>query len=82
MGYVSINEAKAKLASLVQAVESGVETEIVISRRGKPAARLVPLDRQGQTLKWGVAKGKIALPDDFDADDEEIVALFAGKTPL
>jgi len=38
---VSIAEAKARLSELVRRVELGGET-IVITRRGKPVARLVP----------------------------------------
>ena len=40
MKRVQIAEAKAHLSALVERVESG--EEIVISRRGKPVARLVP----------------------------------------
>ena len=43
MGMVNMHEAKSRLSELVGAVESGAEEEIVIARKGKPAARLVPL---------------------------------------
>lgn len=39
--------------------------EIVISRRGKPVARLAPIPGRG--LKFGVLKGKLTVPSDFDA---------------
>jgi prevent-host-death family protein len=43
MKPVQIAEAKAHLSALVERVESG--EEIVIARRGKPVARLVPEPR-------------------------------------
>lgn len=43
MKHVQIAEAKAHLSALVERVESG--EEIVIARRGKPVARLVPEPR-------------------------------------
>ena len=40
MRQVQIAEAKAHLSALIQRVESG--EEIVIARRGRPVARLIP----------------------------------------
>ncbi len=40
MQHVQIAEAKAHLSALIERVEAG--EEIVIARRGKPVARLVP----------------------------------------
>jgi prevent-host-death family protein len=37
---INVREARRRLASLLDAVEAG--DEVVITRRGKPAARLVP----------------------------------------
>ena len=47
MKRVQIAEAKAHLSALVERVDSG--EEIVISRRGKPVARLVPEPRTQRT---------------------------------
>jgi prevent-host-death family protein len=47
MKRVQIAEAKAHLSALVERAESG--EEIVISRRGKPVARLVPEPRTQRT---------------------------------
>jgi len=72
-------EAKSNLSRLVDAVESGSETEIIIARNGRPAARLVPLARpSGQRI--GVAKGKFIVPDNIDEDNDLIAALFNGDT--
>src|SRR6516162_3287258 len=46
MPVVNMLEAKSSLSRLVEAVESGAETEIIIARNGRPAARLA-LARSG-----------------------------------
>lgn len=43
MHQVQIAEAKAHLSALVERVEAG--EEIIIARRGKPVARLIPEPR-------------------------------------
>lgn len=43
MQQVQIAEAKAHLSALVERVEAG--EEIIIARRGKPVARLIPEPR-------------------------------------
>jgi antitoxin (DNA-binding transcriptional repressor) of toxin-antitoxin stability system len=39
----------------------------VIAKAGRPVARLVALAATARVRKVGVLKGKLALPDDFDA---------------
>lgn len=73
-------EAKSKLSSLVEAVETGVETEIIIARNGRPVARLVPLDSSHLGPRIGVAKGVFVVPDCIDAANEEIDPLFHGAS--
>ena len=46
MAKVNMHEAKTNLSKLVEAIESGKETEIVIARNGKPVARIVALDAE------------------------------------
>lgn len=79
MPTVNMLEAKTKLSKLVEAVETGKESEIVIARNGKPAARLVPIEAKPKGPRIGIAKGLFTVPDDFDADDEEIAKLFYGE---
>jgi prevent-host-death family protein len=43
MTEIALYEAKAHLSALIERVEQAGE-EIVITRRGRPAARLVPVD--------------------------------------
>jgi antitoxin (DNA-binding transcriptional repressor) of toxin-antitoxin stability system len=46
MTRVNMLEAKTHLSRHFEAIESGAESEIVIARDGKPAARLVPVDEE------------------------------------
>ena len=75
MPVVNMLEAKNNLSKLVEAVESGGESEIIIARNGKPAARIVPIERKKRP-RIGVAKGQFEMPDDIDRDNEEIARLF------
>jgi prevent-host-death family protein len=60
---VNLNEARTSLSKLVDRAASG--EEIVITRAGKPRARLVPL--ADRTLrKPGGWEGKVWVADDFD----------------
>jgi prevent-host-death family protein len=80
MAMVNIHEAKSTLSKLVEAVQSGAETEVIIARNGRPAARLVPIAKK-QVIRFGLGKGKFNLPDDFDADNELIQAMFEDRLP-
>ena len=52
---VNMLDAKTRLSRLVEAVESGAESEIIIARNGKPAAKLVPVGAK-QAGRFGIAK--------------------------
>ncbi len=78
MQTVNIHEAKTHLSRLIAAIKSGAEAEVIIAQNGVPAARLVPLAKKPK-IKWGLAKGKYVIPDDIDALNPEIEALFAGR---
>jgi prevent-host-death family protein len=73
-------EAKSNLSRLVEAVESGAETEIIIARNGRPAAKLVAIKPASRGKRIGVAKGKFTVPDDIDVDAAAIAELFAGRS--
>lgn len=77
MPVVNMLEAKTKLSKLVEAVESGAESEIIIARNGKPAAKLVRVDASNP-VRLGIAEGKYASMslEEFNASDEEIAKLF------
>ncbi len=65
MSTVNIHKAKTHLSRLVEDAAAG--EEVVIAKAGRPVARLVALAATTRVRKVGVLKGKLALPDDFDA---------------
>ena len=76
MPTVNMLEAKTNLSRLVEALESGAETEIIIARNGKPAARLVSLRAEPLGVRIGLAKGKFTMPDDIDGANDLITKMF------
>lgn len=78
MQAVNMFQAKSSLSKLVVALESGQEKEIVISRNGKPVARLTAFSHPPVERRIGVARGKVTIPDDIDVDNPVIANLFAG----
>ncbi len=80
MPTYNVLEAKSNLSRLIEAVESGRESEIVIARNGKPAARLVPIMQRPIGKRLGIAKGLFKSPDDIDADNDLILRMFLGTT--
>jgi prevent-host-death family protein len=78
MPTVNMLEAKSTLSRLVEAVETGAESEIIIARNGRPAAKLVAITSRPAGKRIGAAKGKFVVPETIDADDATMVALFSG----
>jgi prevent-host-death family protein len=73
---VGVHEAKTTLSKLLERVLAG--EEIAITRRGEEIARLVPAPSTA-TRRFGIDRGKLSVPDDFDAPlDEAILASFEG----
>lgn len=81
MRVVNMLQAKTSLSRLVDAIEQGQEREIVITRNGRPAAKLAPLDSAPPGKRIGVAKGLFVVPDNVDAHNDEVSRLFIGKVP-
>jgi len=77
MTQVNIHEAKTHLSRLVEEVSGGAE--VVIAKEGKPVARLVPMVPAKRVRKLGMLKGKLRVPDDFDAPlAAKVIASFEG----
>jgi prevent-host-death family protein len=75
MATVSVYNARAEFSRLIERALAG--EEIVITRRGKPAVRLVPAEEVRQPRKPGALKGKLALPEGFfDPLPEDIIDAF------
>jgi prevent-host-death family protein len=65
MAEVGMHEAKTNLSKLVERVEGG--EEIVITRRGEPAVRLVAERRSdGFASLAGAWRGRVTISEDFD----------------
>jgi len=75
----NVLEAKSNLSRLIEAVESGRESEITIARNGKPAARLVPIPANPVGKRLGVAEGLFDVPEDIDQDNDVILKMFLGE---
>ena len=72
---VNVHEAKTHLSRLLERVAAG--EEIIISKAGKPMAKLSPLSKPQTDRVPGLDKGIIQIPDDFDAPlSEDLLELF------
>jgi prevent-host-death family protein len=72
---VNIHEAKTHLSRLLARVAAG--EEIIISKAGRPIARLAPIrDRRADRIP-GQDEGRLWIADDFDAPlPPEVQSLF------
>lgn len=76
---VNIHEAKTHLSRIVEEVAAG--REVIIAKAGRGVARLVPLESRIRRKKLGGLKGRIKVPDDFNAPlDDSVVAAFEGRS--
>jgi prevent-host-death family protein len=75
---VNIYEAKTRLSQLVDKAASG--EDVVVSRNGKPLARITRLEPPRRRIRFGVLKGKIRIARDFDAPlPDDALAGFEGR---
>ena len=75
---VNIHEAKTHLSRILEQVAAG--REVIIAKAGRRVAKLVPLDAGARPKKLGGLKGRIKVPDDFNAPlDDRVVAAFEGR---
>jgi prevent-host-death family protein len=61
---INVHEAKTHFSKLLRRVAAG--EEIVISKAGKPVAKIVPICNRARR-RFGVDRGVFEVPDDFDA---------------
>jgi prevent-host-death family protein len=77
LSNVTIHEAKTNLSRLIAEVERG--GEVVISRRDKPVARLVPVGPAKKERKPGRMAGLISIgPEFFEPLPEDELRLWEG----
>lgn len=78
MRVVNIHAAKTQLSRLVE--EAGRGEDIVIAKAGKPIARLGPLASRATPRRFGILRGKVRIPADFDAPlPDAVIDSFEGK---
>jgi prevent-host-death family protein len=75
---INIYAAKTHLSRLIDQVNAG--EEVVITRNGRPVARLVPAEA-AKPRKLGLLEGKgYWIADDFDAPlPDDLLDLFEGR---
>ncbi|MEW6360408.1 MAG: type II toxin-antitoxin system Phd/YefM family antitoxin [Planctomycetota bacterium] len=66
---IDIDQAKQRLLEMIEENANG--EEIVISKNGRPIAKLVPITRQKKSRRFGSARGLIKMSDDFDKPLED-----------
>ena len=79
---MSISTAKSCLSRLVKAIEQGQEREIIITRNGRPGAKMVSAATASTGARIGIAKGEFEVPDDIDTTNDEVARLLLGGANL
>ena len=76
MSIFNVREAKTQLSRLLERAAQG--EEVIIARRGRPVAKLVPM--RSEPRRPGRLRGRIRLGADFDDPlPEEILGAFRGE---
>ncbi len=77
MTQVNMHEAKSNLSRLVESLESGRESEVTISRNGRPIVKMTLIKDEKPKRKFGFAKGRFTFDyEAFQALDKDVQALF------
>ena len=78
MEKVQLHEAKARLSELVDRAQSG--EEVVISRHGRPVAKIVGYSPKRAKRRLGVLRGRIKFRKGWDKPlPDDILAAFEGR---
>lgn len=78
MEPVNIYDAKTHLSRLVDKAAAG--EDVIVSRHGKPLVRITRLDNTRRHVTFGLLKGRLKVPDDFDAPlPAEVLQGFEGR---
>ncbi|CAN5130055.1 hypothetical protein BH11CYA1_BH11CYA1_06790 [soil metagenome] len=64
MEPVNIHQAKTNLSRLIERAQSG--EEVIISKAGKPVAKLSAIQANSKPRMLGLLKGKLKLAADLD----------------
>ena len=78
MTTVTVTNAKAHLSQILADIELSGK-EVVIRRGKKPIAQIVPLNTAApKKRRLGTCTKTIWIAENFDAEDQEVNALFSG----
>ena len=78
MEKINVHEAKTHLSRLLDRAQAG--EEFLIAKAGKPVARLGPIAPVRTKVRFGVLKGKIRIPANFDAPlSDSLIDAFEGR---
>lgn len=78
MTDVGMHHAKTHLSQLVERALAG--EEIVVTRRGKPAVRLTPVETVAdREALFGCMAGEIEIADDFDVLPDDVAEAFGAR---
>jgi prevent-host-death family protein len=62
---INVTAFKGRCLALIDAVAQGKTSRVVLTRRGRPIAALVPYD-QSQPELWGALRGSVTVPPGTD----------------
>lgn len=78
MPTIDIHAAQTQLSRLLAAAVAG--EDVIITRAGKPVARLVPIGEAQSPRRLGTLDGKLTVPDNFDDPlPDDILDAFEGR---
>ena len=82
MQTVQVGEFKADLSRILEQVQHAGESFVIeFGKKHKKVAMLVPYTEEPKERQFGLLAGKeVHIPDDFDATDTEIEAMFYGES--
>ena len=75
----NIAEAKSELSTLIDEVQKG--GDVILTRAGKPVAKLMAYRKPSEPRKPGSMAGEIWIADDFDEVPPEIAEAFGAAEP-
>jgi prevent-host-death family protein len=75
----NISEAKAELSALIAMVQKG--DEVILSKSGKPVAKIVPYSGAAQSRVPGSMEGEIWIAPDFDQLPDDMAEAFGMLEP-
>ncbi len=77
MQATNMHDAKTHFSKLIKRVRNG--EEILISKAGKPVAKIIPYEQGIKPRRPGYWRGKVEIAEDFDELPNEIMVAFLGE---